>query len=102
MEAGEPGEDGPLAASPVELEDTFRETEHVTIPILSTAAETALATESTLRTALHHTAVCITVSYICVYAYIYICKYIYIHIHIWAYMDKIIIFSVFRTSACFY
>lgn len=71
MEAGEPGEDGPLAASPVELEDTFRETEHVTIPILSTAAETALATESTLRTALHHTAVCITVSYICVYAYIY-------------------------------
>lgn len=81
MEAGEPGEDGPLAASPVELEDTFRETEHVTIPILSTAAETALATESTLRTALHHTAVCITVSYICVYAYIYVYTYTYIYIY---------------------
>jgi len=81
MEAGEPGEDGPLAASPVELEDTFRETEHVTIPILSTAAETALATESTLRTALHHTAVCITVSYICIYAYIYVYTYTYIYIY---------------------
>lgn len=55
-EAGEPGADGLPAASPVELVDTFTEVEHATIPLLSTAAKTALETKSTPRTALHHTA----------------------------------------------
>lgn len=40
----------------MELEDTFREAEHAIIPLLSTAAKIALATESTRRTAQHHTA----------------------------------------------
>jgi hypothetical protein len=55
-EVGVPGVGGHRAASRVEWEDTLRDVEHATTLLLNTAVKIVLATESTSRTAQHHTA----------------------------------------------